>query len=189
MKYEVKDVVQMCQSKKRVKYVFFWGHTEKPGEVTKACFSQWYGCQFTVDGITYDTAEQYMMAQKAMIFGDKAVFQEIMAAKHPKQYKALGRKIVKFVDSIWDERKYGVVVRGNYAKFSQNPELKEFLLSTKTRILVEASPYDSVWGIGLAADDQNIENPLNWKGKNLLGFALMEVRDMLANPNMIQSND
>ncbi|MEO0340141.1 MAG: NADAR family protein, partial [Bacteroidota bacterium] len=84
-----------------------------------------------------------------------------------------------FKPEVWDENKVEIVVEGNFHKFSQAPELKEFLLNTKDRILVEASPYDKIWGIGLNAQAEGIENPDTWKGQNLLGFALMEVRDQL----------
>lgn len=179
MKYDVKNIIDLYRSGQKLKYVFFWGHTERWGMVTKVCFSQWYDCLFMEDDVIYHTAEQYMMAQKALLFGDRAVYEEIMAAEHPKKYKALGKKVSGFSDKVWDAHKYEIVVKGNLAKFSQNPELMEFLLGTNTRILVEASPYDNIWGIGMSADDKGVENPMNWKGENLLGFALMEVRDRL----------
>lgn len=163
---------------KRFKYMFFWGHKENK-KVTKACFSQWYECKFTVDGVEYHTAEQYMMAQKAVLFGDKEVLQKIMSADNPAVYKSLGRQIRNFDEKIWNEHKFQIVVNGNMAKFSQNPELLDFLLKTGDRILVEASPYDRIWGIGKSKDDFDIENPFKWKGENLLGFALMEVRENL----------
>lgn len=177
MKYDLQYVIDKYNSNEKMKFIFFWGHTEKGSEITKACFSQWYPCSFEIGGASYYTAEQYMMAQKALLFGDEKVCREIMAAKHPKQFKDLGRKISGFSESVWDEHKQQIVVDANYAKFSQNPKLKEFLLRTNTRILVEASPYDKIWGIGMAADDKNVENPIMWNGQNLLGFALMEVRD------------
>lgn len=179
MSYSVAQIVEQYRRKKRLKYIFFWGHTEAPGMVTKACLSQWYDCTFTVEGITYRTAEQYMMAQKALLFGDKEIYAEIMKAGHPKQCKTLGQRVAHFQDSVWDGHKYEIVVAGNLAKFSQNEGLRAFLLSSKNRVLVEASPYDQVWGVGMAADEEKIENPTCWKGENLLGFALMEVRDQL----------
>lgn len=154
MRYNTEYVKQQFRKGKRMKYVFFWGHTEKPGKVTKACFSQWYDCRFEVGGVVYHTAEQYMMAQKAILFQDEAVFQEIMAASHPKQFKALGRKIANFRENLWNEHKYQIVVEGNLAKFSQNKELGNFLAQTGSRILVEASPYDKIWGIGMAVMTQ-----------------------------------
>lgn len=175
----VKELRKIYQQGNRIKYVFFWGHTEKEGEVTKACFSQWYECKFTENGITYHTAEQYMMSQKARLFGDKELFDKIMQATNPGEYKKLGRQIRNFDQTIWDDKKFNIVVNGNMLKFSQNEKLKEFLLNTGSRVLVEASPYDCIWGIGRSKDDENIENPLAWKGENLLGFALMEVREKL----------
>ena len=162
----------------RFQYMFFCGHKENK-KVTKACFSQWYECKFTVDGVEYHTAEQYMMAQKAVLFGDKEVLQKIMSADNPAVYKSLGRQIRNFDEKIWNEHKFQIVVNGNMAKFSQNPELLDFLVKTGDRILVEASPYDRIWGIGKSKDDFDIENPFKWKGENLLGFALMEVRENL----------
>jgi len=180
MKYTKKDIIALYQSKTRLKFLFFWGHSEYPGNITKACLSQWYPCEFIKDDVVYSTAEQYMMAQKALLFQDIKTYNEIMAAGHPKKYKALGRKVENFSGDIWDKNKYRIVIEGNFCKFSQNQKLKEFLLGTKSRVLVEASPHDAVWGIRMSEDNKNIENPLMWKGENLLGFALMEVRDLLA---------
>lgn len=187
MKYTREALTDRFNKKERIKYLFFWGHTPQGGgTVTKACLSQWWDCRFAVEGVEYRTAEQYMMAQKALLFGDKAVYKEIMAASHPKQYKALGQKVSGFVQSVWDENCCDIVIKGNTAKFSQNQSLKSFLLDTKDRVLVEASPYDKIWGIGMAADDKNCENPILWNGKNLLGFCLMEVRDILREGNVIK---
>lgn len=180
MKYSREMLIKNFRSKERLKFVFFWGHTPpSDGSVNKSCLSQWYSCHFTEDGVEYSTAEQYMMAQKALLFGDNEVYKEIMNARHPKQFKALGRKISGFNEDIWNRNKSDIVIKGNLAKFSQNPQLKDFLLCTNSRILVEASPYDKIWGIGLSADDHGCENPELWNGENLLGFCLMEVRDML----------
>lgn len=181
MKYDANWLIEKFDRQEKLKYVFFWGHQPSAnGEITKSCFSQWYACEFVVDDVKYYTAEQYMMAQKALLFDDKAVFDEIMAASHPKQFKALGRKIKPFNETTWNLHKKDIVVRGNLAKFGQNEAMNKFLLCTKERILVEASPYDRIWGIGMSKDDDNIENPHMWKGENNLGFALMEVRDILA---------
>ena len=180
MKYDLENLIKDFNSKKKLKFIFFWGHSQNGDEITKACFSQWYNCKFVVDGITYHTAEQYMMAQKALLFNDNDIFNKIMKSKHPKEYKELGRKIKNFSDLKWNENKYQIVLKGSIAKFSQNEKLKTFLLNTGTKVLVEASPYDKIWGIGLSADQENIENPLTWNGENLLGFALMEVRDLIS---------
>lgn len=180
MKYTREKTIDAFNSKERIKYVFFWGHKPSAdGSITKTCFSQWWDCKFVVDGIEYHTAEQYMMAQKAVLFSDEEIRSEIMKASHPKQYKALGRKIKGFDQKIWDESCCDIVIKGNLAKFSQNEELKRFLLNTGNRVLAEASPYDRIWGIGMPADDPKCENPCLWNGKNLLGFCLMEVRDRL----------
>jgi ribA/ribD-fused uncharacterized protein len=164
----------------RVKYLFFWGHQpSKDGVITKSCFSQWWAADFVVAGVTYRSAEHWMMAEKARLFGDEAVLTRILAAKSPAEAKKLGREIQGFEPERWDARKMDIVTTGNWHKFSQHRDLREFLLSTGDRVLVEASPVDAIWGIGLAADSPDAENPARWQGPNLLGFALMEVRDQL----------
>ena len=130
-----------------------------------------------VDSYLY--MEQYMMAGKAQLFGDEERRKEILACSDPKQIKALGRKVRGFDQVVWDKFKYAIVLNGNWCKFSQNRELREFLLSTGNSVLVEASPYDRIWGIQLSADAPEAQNPFRWRGENLLGFALMEVRDEL----------
>lgn len=181
MKYDINWLVKEYDDGQRRKYLFFWGHKPSAnGEITKSCLSQWYECEFVVDGVKYFTAEQYMMAQKAVLFGDKDTFSEIMAASHPNQFKKLGRKITPFDNDIWNAHKKEIVVCGNVAKFGQNKALKDFLLGTSERIIVEASPYDKIWGIGMSANKDNIEDPHTWNGENILGFALMEARDILA---------
>ncbi|MBO4998380.1 MAG: NADAR family protein [Lachnospira sp.] len=179
MEYSAEMLKKRFDEGERLKYIFFWGHTEKADGISKACFSQWYPCTFEIDGTIYQTAEQYMMAGKARLFQDLEVYHQIMEAAHPKQYKDLGRKIKGFQEDVWNTHKYEIVVAGNLAKFSQNAELKQFLQGTNDRILVEASPYDKIWGIGRNADALDIENPHTWQGQNLLGFALMEVRDRI----------
>ena len=180
MKYNIDDIRKKYQSNERLKYLFFWSHRpSKDGQITKNCLSQWWECDFEVDGTLYRSAEQFMMAEKARLFGDLLIREQIFQSKHPKQAKELGRKVSGFKQDIWINERYDIVKRGNLAKFSQNAELKEFLLKTGNRVLVEASPVDKIWGIGLSADDKDIENPHKWQGLNLLGFALMEVRDEL----------
>jgi len=163
------------------KWCLFWGHTPaKDGSITKSCFSQWWdGHPFVVDGVRYATAEHWMMAEKARLFSDAEVCAEILTAIHPNDAKKLGRKVRNFDDVQWCAARWDIVVRGNAAKFSQHPELREFLLNTGDRILVEASPYDQIWGIGMAATDPHAEQPAHWRGLNLLGFALMAVREQL----------
>jgi len=175
------------QRGERPRYLLFWGHTP-PADgsvskacftVSKACFSQWFASPFTIDGVRYPTAEHFMMAGKARLFGDQKIEEKILQSSHPKQAKELGRKVRGFDEATWLRERYRLVVEGNLAKFSQNAALKQFLLGTGKRVLVEASPYDRIWGIGLAADHPDAEKPAAWKGLNLLGFALMEVRSML----------
>jgi ribA/ribD-fused uncharacterized protein len=164
----------------RLKYLLFWGHTPaRSGELGKECLSQWYPARFEVDGLPFATAEHYMMYRKALLFADAAAAEQILGAPTPGAAKSLGRSIRDFDEAIWVQQRSSIVVDGNYAKFSQSPLLREFLLNSKPRVLVEASPVDRVWGSGLAADDPHAEHPLAWRGLNLLGFALMDVRARL----------
>lgn len=117
---------------------------------------------------------------KARLFGDHSIAEQILAAGHPRQAKDLGRKVRSFDQKEWQARRFPVVVAGNVAKFSQHQDLQAFLLGTGQRVLVEASPEDRIWGIGLAADDRRAEDPAQWLGENLLGFALMHARSQLA---------
>lgn len=161
-------------------YVFFWGHTPgKKGTVGKQCLSQWYASGFEINGILYPTAEHYMMAEKARVFNDKETLEKILSARSPAEAKQLGRTVRDFSGTVWNPKRYDIVVAGNLAKFSQCPELADFLLKTGSKVLVEASPKDRIWGIGLSEDDPNAHNPNLWNGLNLLGFALMEVRKRL----------
>lgn len=159
--------------------LLFWGHAESHGRVTRACLSQWYPARFTVDGVDYTTAEQYMMAGKARRFRDDEVLARILASDSPRQIKQLGRQVRGFVARDWEETRFAIVVEGNVAKFGQNPDLRDFLLDTGDRLIVEASPVDEVWGIGLRAIHARARDPRQWRGLNLLGFALMEARSIL----------
>lgn len=165
---------------KKQKYCFFWGHQPaKDGSVTKSAFSQWWKADFYGTGERFSSAEQYMMAEKAALFCDAEHRAEILSVRDPKRIKALGREVRGFEEAIWQRFRYAIVLNGSWLKFSQNRELRDFLLSTGDKILVEASPYDRVWGIGLTEHEEAAENPLKWKGENLLGFALTEVREEL----------
>ena len=180
MMYSLTWLIALFEKGKRVKFLFFWGHQKsKSGDLTAACFSQWWPSPFVVDGVRYNTTEHWMMAQKVLLFNDLEIAQQIVAAKSPAEAKALGRQVRRFDEATWNDQRSAIVVRGNLAKFQQHPDLREFLLNTKERVLVEASPVDRIWGIGLAADSERAENPKQWQGLNLLGFALMEVRDLL----------
>ena len=164
----------------KVEYLFFWGHQKGKAGVSKSCFSQWYESPFQEEGKRFVTAEHYMMYHKAKLFGDTAIAEKVLAATNPGDAKALGRQVSGFNEQTWLKHRFDIVVDANLVKFSQNPELKTFLLNTSNHVLVEASPVDKIWGIGLAQDDTASENPNRWKGLNLLGFALMEVRDQLS---------
>lgn len=178
--YNLGWLLDKIDKKESVKYIHFWGHQpNKDGSVSASCFSQWWHEGFTVDSIHYYTAEHWMMAKKAELFKDKKILEEILLAKSPAEVKQLGRQVKDFDAEVWEQKCFDIVCEGNYHKFSQNNHLKEFLLNTKDRVIVEASPLDRVWGIGMEKNNENAEKPQLWRGKNLLGFALMEVRDKL----------
>jgi ribA/ribD-fused uncharacterized protein len=158
------------------KMVFFWGHTATAGVLGNECFSQWYESPFVVGGEQYPTAEHFMMAGKARLFGDEHAAAQIMSCGHPRDVKEIGRHVRDFDEDEWARHRFQIVAAGSYAKFSQNPSLKAYLLGTGSRVLVEASPTDRVWGIGLAAKDPLARDPKRWGGLNLLGFALMHAR-------------
>ena len=163
-----------------VKYLFFWGHRpERDGRVGAGCLSQWWPVDFEVDGHRFASAEHFMMWHKAMLFGDEESAGRILEAGHPKQAKDLGRGVAGFDAEVWERERFGIVVRASVAKFGAHPELRDFLLRTGDRVLVEASPTDRIWGIGLAAADDRAADPARWRGLNLLGFALMQARQDL----------
>jgi ribA/ribD-fused uncharacterized protein len=179
-KYTLTQLQQEVAIGKQHDLCLFWGHqSSKDGSITKSCFSQWWIEEFCSIAQNYCCMEQFMMEQKAKLFGDKEIGQQIVEIQNPSQIKALGRKVRGFDQALWDKAKYSIVLNGNWCKFSQNRDLRDFLLSTGDSVLVEASPYDAIWGIRLSADSSDAQNPLKWRGQNLLGFALMEVRDEL----------
>ncbi|KAJ9664962.1 hypothetical protein H2201_005014 [Coniosporium apollinis] len=179
--------------------VYFWREYDHP----YGFLSQWYDCAFEHDGISYRSAEMWMMMQKAKLFGDEKIAQQMVEAPSPKEHKALGRKVKGFDSAKWDEREciYGhmnrwstlqtadtilpadksrIVEEGNWWKFTKSKEtdqLKKLLLETGDRELVEASPFDRIWGVGFGANNAG-KNRDKW-GENLLGKALMRVRDRL----------
>jgi ribA/ribD-fused uncharacterized protein len=174
MKYSV----DWLKAQAPVEYLFFWGHQpSRDGQIIKTCMSQWWKSTFVEDGVSYKTAEHYMMAKKALLFNDVETLKRILDKESPKDVKDLGKQVRDFDSVIWDQHKYQIVRQANLLKFTQNNLLKEFLMKTKSKVLVEASPADTVWGIGLAEDSPNANVPGEWRGSNLLGFALMEVRD------------
>jgi len=180
MKYDIQTIFKRYESGESLEFQFFWGHHGKPDRVTKACLSQWFPASFEVDGDKYNCAEQYMMAEKARVFHDLGTWGKIMLSSSPKEIKALGREVRNFDAEQWLTVSKDIVVKGNLYKFAQNKDMLDFLKNTEDKILVEASPCDTIWGIGMSERDEGVEDPHNWKGSNLLGFALMEVRDELS---------
>jgi ribA/ribD-fused uncharacterized protein len=173
-------LVKQVRAGSRVKYLHFWGHRPRPdGRTGASCLSQWWPAPFTVDGAEYATAEHWMMAAKARLFGDAEAERRVLAAAHPAEAKKAGRLVRGFDEGVWERERFGIVVEGSVQKFAAHEELRHFLLNTGERVLVEASPVDRVWGIGLTADDEAASHPERWRGLNLLGFALMEARDRL----------
>ena len=158
-------------SDKRItdKYVFFWGSE----------FSNWFECRFKYKNLNFYNSEQAFMWEKAVFFGDMVTAALILKTPSPSQCKKLGRIVVNFKADVWLREGYVIMIAINIAKFSQNLKLKAILLSTEDKILVEASPYDTIWGIGLYHEDDKVLDIRNWRGMNLLGKALMEVREKL----------
>jgi ribA/ribD-fused uncharacterized protein len=160
----------------------FYGHwPERDGSAGPGVLSQWWqGHPFAVGDTTFATAEHYMMWAKARLSGDRRMMDAILAARHPREVKALGRRVQGFREKAWSEARYSIVCTANAAKFGQHPALAEYLLGTGRSVLAEASPSDAIWGIGLSADDPGVRTPSRWPGLNLLGFALCDVRRHLA---------
>lgn len=161
-------------------FVFFWGHRPlADGSIGPSCCSQWFDAGFVIENDHYATAEHYMMAEKARMFGDMEARAQVLKASSPEEVKKIGRRVKGFDANAWSAQCEEIVLRGNIAKFSQNTRLGEWLKSTGNKILVEASPEDAIWGIGMHRDDPRSKDPLVWPGKNLLGFAIMTARDRL----------
>lgn len=152
---------------KKGNYEFFWSGP----------FSQWYKSGFVVDGIKFVCAEQFMMYGKAMLFNDVDIAEKILHTNNAKKQKALGRLIKGFNNDIWESKRESIVYEGNFLKFSQNPELKDILLATYPLTLVEASPEDKIWGIGMDENHPDVLDSTKWKGLNLLGYILTDLRD------------
>jgi ribA/ribD-fused uncharacterized protein len=164
-----------------MKFLFFWGHQpERDGSAGAGCLSQWWPAPFPADGREFATAEHYMMWRKAMLFGDASSAARILESPHPHAAKKLGGRVADFDEEVWKEHRFAIVVAGNLAKFGAHQDLRAFLLGTGDRILVEASPLDRIWGIGMSRDDPDATDPSRWRGLNLLGEALMRVRAQLS---------
>ncbi|KPA22067.1 Swarming motility protein YbiA [Shimia sp. SK013] len=142
-------------------------------------FSQWQRSEFELGGVSFVTAEQAMMYSKAILFDDEETAALILEATDPGRQKALGRRVGKFSEVVWNDSKYEIVYRINLEKFRQNKGLRRKLFQTGERKLVEASPVDTIWGIGLEASVANLTPEAHWPGQNLLGDILTKVRDEL----------
>ena len=176
----MEELIQQVSSDKRVKFLHFWGHApRRDGSIGPSCLSQWWPSPFVVDGVRYadggalddggqGTAVRRRGGRAAGAHGDQ-----------PGAAKRAGRLVRGFDDAIWERERFAIVRSGSVHKFGQHAELRDYLLGTGDRVLVEASPLDRVWGIGLAADDERAQDPARWRGLNLLGFALMEAREEL----------
>ncbi|MFF0436857.1 NADAR family protein [Streptomyces sp. NPDC004327] len=179
----MRDLGELKEQVKRgekLKWLHFWGHRPRPdGQLSASCLSQWWPSPFVVDGVRYATAEHWMMAGKARLFGDEEAERAALAAPSPAQAKKEGRLVRAFDEEVWRRERFDLVVAGSVHKFASDAALRAFLVGTGSRVLVEASPLDRVWGIGLAADDPRAADPERWRGENLLGFALMEARERL----------
>ena len=176
----IDDLLTLVEKGARPKFLFFWGHTPKvPGRVDQSCLSNWFPAPFSLNGILYPTTEHYMMAEKARLFEDAECLEKILAAKSPGAAKRFGRQVRRFDDEKWKAHRFEIVTTGNVEKFRQNDEIGEMLVRTGSKVLVEASPRDRIWGIGMGKTNPKAEDPRQWNGLNLLGFALMEVRARL----------
>ncbi|MCQ6552536.1 NADAR family protein [Streptomyces sp. C10-9-1] len=174
------ELIRRAAAGQRIKYLPFWGHApRRDGTLGPGCLSQWWPSPFEVAGVRYATAEHWMMAAKARLFEDAEGERAVLAAAHPAAAKKAGRRVRGFDEAVWRRARSRIVREGSVHKFGQDAGLRGFLLGTGERVLVEASPVDRIWGIGLAADDERCEDPARWPGLNLLGFALMEAREEL----------
>lgn len=142
-------------------------------------FSNWHRCQFSYRGFTFTSVEQFMMLSKAKLFADERSAIAIMATNDPAQQKAIGRKVAGFDESLWNRKRESIVYVGCREKFAQNRAMRSVLMASNPTVLVEASPWDRIWGVGLDARDPGIADPSQWRGQNLLGKTLMRVRDAL----------
>lgn len=156
----------------QTRYCFFW----KP----PSPFSQWTASRFTLDGVEYECAEQFMMHAKALLFGDGDVARRVLATTLPARQQQLGREVRGFERERWEAARERIVHAGNRAKFTQNSDSLAALRATRGTELVEASPIDRIWGIGLSADDPRALDRAQWRGANLLGAILTRLRDELA---------
>ena len=147
--------------------------------------SNWILSEFTIDGITFSSMEQYMMYEKAVLFKDQTTAEKILQTDDVAKIKALGRTVQNFDDKVWTKERERIVYNGALEKFRQNPELAEKLEKTGKEIIAECAVKDRIWGIGLSMKDENRFCVEKWKGQNLLGRILMHVRENIRNQNYV----
>ncbi len=152
--------------------VFFHNPDEENGYL-----SNWFLSDFTAGGVAYSSMEQYMMHRKALLFGDEEAVAGIMATTDVAKIKALGRGVTPYDDTIWNGMRQIIIYEGLLEKFRQNDDLRARLLATGDKLMAECAVQDKVWGIGLSMTDQRRHDISQWRGQNLLGFALMQVRE------------
>ena len=155
------------------KHIFFWN----------GIYSQWYKSPIIIDGKKFNCLEQWMMYNKASLFNDNYHKDLIMQTNDPRKQKEYGRKVNGFDKEKWDSVAFDIVKKGNYEKFTQISEFKDEILNTGDLIFVEASPYDKIWGIGMRENAPGVDDEKNWNGKNLLGKAIIEVRNIIKSEN------
>jgi ribA/ribD-fused uncharacterized protein len=178
---DVEELVRLVAGGEPVKFLFFWGHRpQRDGSIGAGCLSQWWPVDFETEGERFASAEHYMMWRKALLFDDAEAAARVLAAGHPQQAKAIGREVRGFDDATWVAHRSAIVEAASVAKFGQHADLCAYLVGTGDRVLVEASPRDRVWGIGMGASNPDAADPAKWRGLNLLGFALMAARATLA---------
>lgn len=186
----VEELSRVVRSGGRVEYLHFWKPRARPdGSLDGSCLSQWWPSPFEADGERFPSAEHYMMWRKARLFDDRGRAAEILAEPSPARARVIGRRVAGFDQEIWMAHRWEIVVDASLGKFGSDAALGDYLLGTRDRVLVEASPLDRIWGIGLAADSEFAEVPSRWRGLNLLGFALMEARARLVPPSASSRRD
>lgn len=188
MRYHLTWLTDKFDRGESLEFIFFRDHTSGPRSQGEFMLSQWYPSPFSVNEIVYKSAGHWMMARKALLFGDREAFKKIIEADSTEQIRKLGHLINNFDEVKWAELRQEIVREGNFHKFNQSKKLRKFLLNTGDAILAEANPLDTIWGVGLSKDSRLIKNPYAWNGLNLLGFALMEIREYLKHTDFVLSS-
>jgi ribA/ribD-fused uncharacterized protein len=188
MRYHLTWLTERFDKGESLEFIFFCDYVSGLRSQGEFMLSQWYPSPFSVNEIVYKSAGHWMMARKALLSGDRETFKKIIEADRPEQVKMLAARISGFDEVGWTESRHEIVREGNFHKFNQSKKLRTYLLSTRDAILTEANPLDVVWGIGLSKDSRLIKNPYTWRGLNLLGFALMEIREYLKHADLVLSD-